>query len=112
MGQRPNRSLLAIELPYLTCAPFKDQSGKWPSEAQKRYDLYIERSAKHLICSPGEYSATKMQLRNEKMVDLALKDGPDHGLLLALWDGSTGGTYNCLTYARSRRLAAINTWNN
>ena len=33
-----------------------------------------------------------MQKRNEYMVDLADK-------VIAVWNGSTGGTYNCVKYA-------------
>jgi uncharacterized phage-like protein YoqJ len=46
-----------------------------------------------------------MQKRNEMMVD-------DCNLLLTLWDGSDGGTANCLGYARRKRpdLETVNLW--
>lgn len=99
-----------IGFPYVACAPFKAQACKWPVTAQRRYDQYVERAAKFIICSPGEYSAHKMQVRNERMVDIALKDGTDHGLLLAVWDGSAGGTRNCIDYAKTRGLQVMNAW--
>ncbi len=43
----------------------------------------------------GEYSSIKMQKRNEYMVD-------NSRYIIAVWDGSTGGTYNCLKYAKSQ----------
>jgi hypothetical protein len=47
------------------------------------------------------------------MVKIALKDGPDNGLLLALWDGApNGGTYNCINYAANQGLPIINAWAN
>ncbi len=99
-----------LGLPYVACAPFKGQESKWPGGAQYRYHQYVERATRFIICSPGEYSAKKMHLRNERMIDLALKDGPSHALILSLWDGSEGGTKNCLDYAQEKEIAVINVW--
>ena len=44
-----------------------------------------------------------MQKRNEWIVDNSLR-------LLALWDGSKGGTANCVTYARYGRREIKNVW--
>ena len=51
-----------------------------------------------------------MHLRNQRMINMALKGGPEHALILALWDGSTGGTKNCLDYALEQKVQAINAW--
>ena len=53
---------------------------------------------KHIV-SPGEYAAFKMQVRNEWMVDQL---NPATDLLLAAWDGSPGGTGNCVKYATGK----------
>lgn len=100
----------ALGLPYVACAPFKGQESKWPGAAQFRYRQYVERAAKFVISSPGEYSAQKMQIRNEHMIDMALKDGPSNALVIALWDGSTGGTKNCIDYAQRKQIEIINAW--
>jgi len=47
-----------------------------------------------VVVSEGGYSARNMQRRNEWMVDHSDK-------VLAVWDGSNGGTGNCVAYARS-----------
>ncbi len=99
-----------LKLPYVACAPFKGQESKWPGAAQFRYQQYVDRAAKFVICSPGEYSAKKMQIRNERMIDMALKDGPNNALLLALWDASEGGTKNCVDYAVRKEVQIINVW--
>lgn len=44
-----------------------------------------------------------MQLRNEWMVDRATK-------MVALHDGSWGGTFNCLAYARKKGVPVDNLW--
>jgi len=100
----------ALGLPYVACAPFKGQESKWPGAAQFRYRQYVERAAKVVVCSPGEYSAQKMQIRNERMIDMALKDGPSNELVIALWDGSAGGTKNCIDYAQRKQIEIINAW--
>jgi hypothetical protein len=44
------------------------------------------------------------------MIDMALKDGPSNALVIALWDGSTGGTKNCIDYAQRKQIEIINAW--
>jgi uncharacterized phage-like protein YoqJ len=41
-----------------------------------------------------QYSAAKMQIRNEYMVNACDK-------LIAVWDHTPGGTENCVKYAQS-----------
>jgi len=102
---------LNLGLPYVACIPFRGQESQWPLPARREYTNYIRHAANVIVCSPGEYAPAKMQIRNERMVDLALKNGPsrENALLLAMWDGTSGGTRNCLFYARNR-MDTINTW--
>lgn len=102
---------LNLGLPYVACIPFRGQESQWPLHARRAYANYIRHAANVIICSPGEYAPNKMQIRNERMVDLALKNGPGpaNALVLAMWDGTSGGTKNCLLYARTR-LESINAW--
>jgi uncharacterized phage-like protein YoqJ len=44
-----------------------------------------------------------MQRRNEWMVERA-------DVILALWNGSSGGTANCVAYARQRGSRIVNVW--
>jgi len=102
---------LKLKIPYVGCIPFQGQEKRWPGPEQFRYEQYKKQADKIIVCSPGEYSAKKMHLRNERMINLSLKDGPEHALVLALWNGSTGGTKNCLEYAQRKQLETINPWN-
>ena len=102
---------LKLKIPYVGCVPFEGQEKRWPGAEQFRYEQYKKQAAKIILCSPGEYSAKKMHLRNQRMIDMSLKDGPGHTLILALWSGDTGGTKNCLTYAQRKQIEIINTWN-
>lgn len=73
--------------------PFAGQELKWPAESQRLYKSILEQPfVSPIIVCEGGYAAWKMQRRNERMVD----DATD---ILACWDGTPGGTGNCVAYA-------------
>jgi uncharacterized phage-like protein YoqJ len=81
---------------FTAAIPFKGQELKWPTESQKLYRTILENKlATPIIICEGEYAAWKMQRRNEWMVDEADK-------IIACWDGSDGGTGNCVKYAQQK----------
>jgi uncharacterized phage-like protein YoqJ len=93
---------LAIEndVALTAAVPFKGQELMWPKPAQDLYNILLKRAANvFYICDPG-YAAWKMQKRNEWMVD-------NSELLIAVWDGSTGGTFNCVQYAIKQKRGLI-----
>ena len=82
-----------IEL--IAAVPFEGQEGRWPKQTQERYHRILDQCAHvHTVCDGG-YSPTKMQQRNEWMVDHS-------HLTIAVWNGQEGGTGNCVEYARAR----------
>jgi uncharacterized phage-like protein YoqJ len=88
----------------LTCAvPFEGQESRWPQESQDRYNKILSKAKAVVVVSEGGYSAQSMQVRNEWMTDRAQK-------LLALWNGTPGGTRNCLDYAEKVAVPARNIW--
>jgi len=82
--------------------PCKGQSKKWSKSAQHTYEGLCEKADRVVILSE-EYTPKCMQERNESMVDAA-------DIVLALWDGSKGGTGNCIRYAQSRDVPIVNLW--
>lgn len=52
----------------------------------------------------GQYHVAKMQIRNRYMVD-------NSDLVIAVWDGTKGGTKNCVDYAKksNKEIIIINT---
>lgn len=102
---------LHLGLPYVACIPFRGQESQWPSSSRRTYHEYLRKAANVIVCSSGPYSSYKMQIRNERMIDMALEYGPgsNNSILLALWNGTSGGTENCLLYARTR-METINAW--
>jgi len=80
-------------IPLHAYVPFVGQESRWPKESRDSYHLYLSKATSvNYICKPG-FDFWKMQRRNEAMVN-------DCSLLIAVWDGSSGGTANCVDYAR------------
>jgi uncharacterized phage-like protein YoqJ len=55
-----------------------------------------------IVCEGG-YHPDKLQKRNIWMVDRSTA-------VLALWDGSKGGTANCVKYAEKVSVPVFNVW--
>ncbi|MDM0587806.1 SLOG family protein [Clostridium perfringens] len=84
--------------------PFLKQASRWVSDTDiKRYCehkeladnvVYVDNLEGYKFdkVKIGEYHPAKMQIRNKFMVD-------NSDLVIAVWDKSKGGTYNCVKYA-------------
>jgi len=88
------RACINNSVPFVAAIPFEGQEGRWNAHSQKIYNLILDRAERVVVVSEGGFSVDKMMLRNKYMVDNA-------ELLVAMWDGSKGGTSNCVTYAQS-----------
>lgn len=87
-------SALYRSIPVTAAIPFKGQESMWPDKSKELYNKILSHRLveKVYVCDPG-YSAYKMSKRNEYMVDAC-------DVLVAVWDGTSGGTGNCVKYAR------------
>lgn len=94
---------LALKIPLVAALPFRGQEKVWPVVAQIEYHDILSRASKVVYVDPHGYAPWKMQRRNEWMVDSADK-------ILALWNGSAGGTANCIKYARKKEKPIDNAW--
>lgn len=72
--------------------PFKGQESVWTNKSKDLYYSLLEYAKIKIYCSDPGFAAYKMQIRNEQMVN-------DCDLLIAVWDGTSGGTANCVKYA-------------
>jgi len=82
-----------LGLPFIVAVPCQGQDSKWPENSKKRYQTMLKHALDVVIVHDGPYNDTCMQKRNEWMVDHC-------NALVAVWDGTGGGTANCVTYAR------------
>jgi uncharacterized phage-like protein YoqJ len=84
--------------------PCLEQDYRWLESAKRRYRAMLERLHKIEYAYNDVYpGAWCLQRRNEMMVDRC-------DVVLALWDGSSGGTGNCIEYATDQRKPIINLW--
>lgn len=87
-----------LDIPYTAAIPFKGQDRMWPQRAKAIYNGILAGAAHtHVVCGPEVDVKIALQLRNEWMVDNA-------DYLIAVWDGSKGGTANCIRYAEIMRV--------
>ena len=83
---------LYLDLPVTAAVPFEGFDAKWPVVSQRKLAQLLEKCDKIInVCEPG-YHPEKLQRRNEWMVDQC-------DTLVAYWNGSEGGTQNCVDYA-------------
>lgn len=79
----------------LHCAiPCRNYSCKWLDVSVRQYNDILSKADIVTLVSDSEYKPYLLQKRNEYMVDLADK-------VIAVWDGTCGGTANCVRYAQS-----------
>jgi uncharacterized phage-like protein YoqJ len=92
-----------LNIPLWAYIPFVGQEQVWPQATRLYYHELLRRAAKVEVCSEGGFTKAAMQVRNRRMVD-------DCDSLLALWDGSDGGTANCISYASFLGKPYTNLW--
>ena len=96
-------ALLATQnnLDLIACIPYEGQESVWKAESKKMYhDILSYPKCHKIIVCEGGHANWKLQKRNEFMIDLMKIDEGDK--LVAVWDGSEGGTANCVKYAKRK----------
>ncbi len=83
---------IKLAIPFVAAVPFVGQERQWPALARDEYALMLHLAKKVVVVCEGGYERWKMQARNEWAVDHSDK-------LLAVFDGSQGGTANTVNYA-------------
>lgn len=92
-----------LKIYTILAIPCKNQDIKWSGWWKEKYQIITFARANECHVLSETYTPYCMHKRNEWMVDRADK-------MLALWDGSKGGTYNCIQYANKKKKQVINLW--
>lgn len=92
-----------LRIPYIAAIPFQGQQSMWPMSAKQRYQTLLAAAAEVVMVTRGGYSPQAMHLRNKWMVDHC-------DLLVALWNGTSGGTASCIAYAKQAEREWVNLW--
>lgn len=86
---------------FLECAvPCLQQSAKWNSADRERYDNLLSSADRVTVLSSHYYNGC-MQNRNRYMVD-------NSAMLIAMFNGSSGGTAFTVKYAQKKHLTVVN----
>ncbi len=94
---------ISLGIKVIAAVPFKGQETVWPESSQRRYNDILAKCSQIVTVCEGGYSASKLQERNVWMVDHS-------DMVLALWDGTSGGTSNCVQYAERKGKTIRNIW--
>lgn len=91
-------------VPFHAYCPCWNQDNRWPPPSRKKYSELLDQAESIRYTHKGGYPGPWcMQQRNVDMVDAA-------ECVLTLWDGSDGGTGNCIDYATKQTKTVINLW--
>lgn len=89
-----------LGLRHTAFLPFEGFDVKWPKSSRDELAELLTTCAKVRYISEPGYSAKKMMDRNIAMIDKA-------DTVIAVWDGSSGGTSNAVGYARNRKANLV-----
>lgn len=79
----------------ISAVPCLGQNKMWKQEDKNLWQEIIDNSDRVVMTSEEDYKPYLMQLRNVWMTD-------ESDFVIAVWDGSNGGTGNCVKYAEKR----------
>lgn len=96
---------IMCHIPVIAAVPCKEQDKFWNKDNQETYkDILNHPLVTTHYVSDLPYTNMCMQERNKWMVNNCTK-------VLALWDGSNGGTANCINYAKKMNREVLNVYN-
>jgi len=79
----------------ISAVPCLNHNNKWPDESKEVWQYIVNNSDWVYNVTEKEYTPSCMQLRNQFMVDCS-------DIVLGVWNGTEGGTKNCLDYAEKK----------
>lgn len=90
-------------IPFKAAIPFEGQENLWTQQDKSRYYTLLSKAKEKVLVSNGDFSQEKMQIRNEYIVN-------NSDILIAVFDGSFGGTFNTVNYAKklNKEILIIN----
>ena len=98
---------LSLGIPLIAAVPFRAQPVPWPFPARNLYESILSRCFSVMILNENPltdgHARLAMHLRNKWMVD-------NSNDIVALWNGSPGGTKSCIEYAEASDRVYGNLW--
>lgn len=84
---------ITLGIPFIAAIPFIGQDKIWPTHSQIAYKSLLSKACEEIVVCEGGYLPEKMLKRDCWMVDNCDK-------LIAVWDGTNGGTGHTVKYAK------------
>ena len=84
-----------VNFKIVATIPCQNQDKRWNSASQKEYKKLLNACDASVLVTDAPYAPRLMQVRNQYMVDHS-------DVVIAIWNGTAGGTANCVKYAASR----------
>lgn len=79
----------------ISAIPCRNHPSKWNKESRDLWQEVCDKSDEVVLVTDEDYKPYLMQVRNIWMVDKS-------EYVIAVWDGTDGGTGNCVKYARNK----------
>lgn len=100
------RIVLSLKKQYphiklVAAVPCSKQYARWQNSSIREWHGIVERADKVVYVSDEPYTRWCMQKRNEWMVDHSQ-------YVISVWDGTNGGTKNCIDYSCKK---SVQVWN-
>lgn len=84
----------------ISAIPCRNHSCKWREEDRNLWQEVCDKSDEVVLVTDEDYKPYLMQIRNEWMVNKS-------DIVIAIWDGSKGGTGNCVNFAQKIKKEII-----
>jgi uncharacterized phage-like protein YoqJ len=88
------------QIKLIMARPFPSQDSKWFKKSQDHFKYLCEKSDQVIDVNLDPYSAWKMQARNEYMINSS-------SVVIAVFDGTSGGTANAVNFAKAKNKNII-----
>lgn len=85
----------------IAAVPCTGHSLNWPKSSQFTHQRICDAADEYVLVTNAPFKPYLMQVRNEYMVNRADR-------IISLWDGTSGGTGNCVKYALKQNKPILN----
>lgn len=84
----------------ISAIPCRNHSCKWNSKDKELWQEICDKSDDVVLVTDDDYKPYLMQVRNEWMVN-------NSDIVVAVWDGTKGGTGNCVNFSEKQSKEII-----
>jgi hypothetical protein len=103
---------LRAGVPYALYQPFVGQESVWPAESRAVYAELVRRASRVVLLCPERPAdrghAGRLLLDRNKALLVPSVPEPPTDVVVAVWDGSSGGTSHCVRHAESLGIPVVN----